>query len=111
MMDSNKMEIGTFYVEKSDKMILSVLSHFTSDEIKSLQQVCERYGEDTDDVRYYDVYIVETTGQTKILKKTSEREVFNYENYLKGNELDVPQYYGKWNDGDNVWILINTYLI
>lgn len=100
------MKIGIFYIEKEDENLLMILSHQIKDEIKKINQICERYGLEKDDVRYYDTYIVETSKGSKIFKKTHEREAFNYETFLHGSRLCVPQYYGKWTDANDVWILI-----
>lgn len=100
------MELGRFYRKVSDEKILEILSHITSDEIKSIYRICERYGEDEGDVRYYDAYEIETVSGSKILKKTNEREVFNYESYLADKEFAVPSYYGKRVEQEDVWILI-----
>ena len=70
--------------------------------------MCERYGEAEDDVRYYDVYEVDTPSGSKILKKTSQREVCNYERFLRDSDFAVPAYYGKYEEGENIWILIEN---
>ena len=71
-------------------------------------QVCERYGEGEDEVRYYDVYEIITPSGSKILKKTGKREVSNYENFLMNKHLPVSTYYGKWENEDDIWILIEN---
>ena len=38
----------------------------------------------------------------------SEREVANYELFLSQGKFAVPQYYGKWTDANDVWILIEN---
>lgn len=102
------MELGRFYIEVSDGKILEILSHITNDEIKFIRQICERYGTGEDDVRYYNVYSIETSSGSKLLKMTDEREVFNYERYLSGRGFAVPFYYGKWMEKDSIWILIEN---
>ena len=102
------MELGRFYVEMNDNRILHILSGITGDEIKSLRQVCERYGFEEAEVRRYDVYEVECTSGKKVLKKTGAREAFNYEAYLVGRGFSVPEYYGKYIEGDVVWILVEA---
>ncbi|WP_294353100.1 phosphotransferase [uncultured Clostridium sp.] len=42
------------------------------------------------------------------MKKTDKREVFNYETYLTGKSFNVPKYYGKYVDENDVWILIEN---
>lgn len=104
------MEKGRFYIKTQNEKILNILSHIMNDEAKSIQQVCERYGNDVNDVRYYDVYTIETSIGSRILKLSSEREAFNYENYLTGKNFAVPFYYGKWIIDDRVWIMIENVL-
>ena len=67
--------------ETVDKNILEIIPKISNEKVDKVSQVCERYGEAEDDVRYYDVYEVDTPSGSKILKKTSQREVCNYERY------------------------------
>lgn len=50
-----------------------------------ITRICEGYSEEEDDFREYDVYKIRSANGIKILKKTSEREVTNYANYLQGH--------------------------
>lgn len=100
------MEMGRFFTEVSDPKIYEIIAHFTRETVTNIQRVCERYGTEEEDVREYDVYRVRMPGGDKILKLTEEREAFNYETYLAGGEYAVPGFYGKWTDGEDVWILI-----
>lgn len=43
-----------------------------------------------------------------ILKKAPEREVNNYENYLRRRGFNVPEYYGSYNDGKDLWIVLES---
>ena len=99
------MELGRFF-NKVDDNIVHILSQIIDDEVKSIYQVCERYGKEEDEVRYYDVYEVEYISGKKILKKAGDREVFNYETYLKYKDFSVPYYYGKYEEENDIWILI-----
>ena len=99
------MAIGRFIRQVKDDNIEYIVSKIIDDEIESIHQVCERYGLETDEVRYYDVYEVELTSGKKVLKKADKREVFNYETYLTSKELSVPYYYGKYVKQDSIWIL------
>ena len=68
-----------------DKEIADIFKKISDEEICKIQQICERYGEEEDDVRYYDVYVITTSSGSKILKKTQCQEVSNYERFLKNN--------------------------
>lgn len=94
--------------ETVDKNILEIILKISNEKVDKVSQVCERYGEGEDDVRYYDVYEVDTPSGSKILKKTSQREVCNYERYLRDSDFAVPAYYGKYEEGENIWILIEN---
>lgn len=100
------MELGRFLISVQEESILYILSQIISDEIKSVYQVCERYGLEEDDVRYYDVYEVECSSGKRVLKQTDTREVYNYETYLLDENFPVPRYYGKYIQEDIVWILV-----
>lgn len=100
------MELGRFLIGVQDEGISHILSQIISDEIKSVYQVCERYGLEEDEVRYYDVYEVECASGKRVLKQTDTREVYNYETYLLDKNFPVPRYYGKYIQEDIVWILV-----
>lgn len=100
------MELGRFYREVSDAGIAEILSRITQNRVISIRQICERYGDTAEDVRYYDAYAVKTDSGDRVLKKTVPREAFLYETYLMNRHFSVPSYYGKWVCGDTVWILI-----
>ena len=91
-----------------DKEIADIFKKISDEEICKIQQICERYGEEEDDVRYYDVYVITTSSGSKILKKTQCREVSNYEKFLKNKHFSVPTYYGKWENDNDFWILIEN---
>ena len=66
----------------------------------SIQQFCEKYGDDPEDIRHYDVYLVSAAGKKCVLKKTDERGIYNYTQYLAGKPFSVPKlidtYEVKW---------------
>lgn len=98
-----------FEIEITDgKEIADIFKKISDEEICKIQQICERYGEEEDDVRYYDVYVITTSSDRKILKKTQCREVSNYEKFLKNKHFSVPTYYGKWENDNDFWILIEN---
>lgn len=100
------MEMGRFFVEVSDPKIHEIVAHITRETVMEIQRVCERYGTEEADVREYDVYRVRMSSGKKILKMTEAREAFNYEKYLSCGKYAVPGFFGKWEDGEDVWILI-----
>lgn len=102
------MEIGRFEVEVKDNKIEEIIFHIMNEKAHAIRQVCERYGENEDEVRYYDAYYVDMSSGCKVLKKVDEREVFLYETYLAGKDFAVPQYYGKCMKENENWILIEN---
>ena len=101
------METGTFEERIEDAQILARCRKILgSTEITAIHRVCERYGTDPEEVRKYDVYNIDTTGGRKILKKVSDREAWNYETFLRGTNLPVPQYYSSCTEGDACWIAL-----
>ena len=60
------MAIGRFIRQVKDDNIEYIVSKIIDDEIESIHQVCERYGLETDEVRYYDVYEVKLTSGKKV---------------------------------------------
>ena len=76
------MELGTFEKEINSLEIMEIATRIIDEQIKSITRVCERYGSDEEDVRYYDVYYVKTISKQYVLKKKDRREVDIYNNYL-----------------------------
>lgn len=97
---------GQYEIEISDKKITEVLSHLTHEKILKICQIVEQYGKQDDEIRYYDVYKIYFTSSIKILKKESNRGVFNYETILSVYPFPVPKYYGKYVFNDENWILL-----
>lgn len=101
------MQLGSFETEVSDGKILNICkSLLKEEEIQKVMRVCERYGVEEEDVRQYDVYQIQTDAGKRTLKKADTREVFNYEKYLSGRSFRVPQYYGKYTEESDSWILL-----
>ncbi|MCR5756276.1 MAG: hypothetical protein K6G30_15865 [Acetatifactor sp.] len=97
-----------FYIDCEDDKIREIASKMTDVSIVKVEQICERYGEADEDVRHYDAYVIVLPDKTCILKKTNERERFNYEHFLSNNTFAVPDFYGSIKDGDNIWILVEN---
>lgn len=103
------MEIGRFEIEINDKKIIDICKKILEQEqINKILQICEQYGTEKDEVRKYDVYLIETSSGYKILKKSDDREISNYERYLNKGNFNVPRYFGKYVDGEDVWILLEN---
>lgn len=101
------MEIGQFEIEINDNKIIHICNELLGKEkVKGIKQICEQYGEAESEVRKYQVYSVETNMGNRILKQSDEREVNNYEIYLADKSFMVPQYFGKYVDGNTIWIVL-----
>ena len=88
------MEYGPFEISDVEAEVRKLAQKILGDgTIESISRICERYGEEEDDVRKYDVYKIKTDSDTRVLKKTSEREASNYEKYLSKYDFHVPEYY------------------
>lgn len=95
-----------FEVEIENDDILRIFRRISGEGIHALRQFCERYGEEEDEVRRYEVYEILTASGEKILKKTHRAEASNYEKYLANRDFPVPKFYGKWEDDTGCWILL-----
>ncbi len=100
------MEIGKFEIKTDNKKVIEIARQASNEKITSIRQVCEQYGDTEEEIRKYDVYIIDSISGSKILKYTSNREINNYEKYLSNKILPVPKYYGNFNDRKENWILI-----
>ena len=49
--------------------------------IDKIYRVCERYGENENEIREYDAYKIVSSSGNMFLKKASELEAVNYEKY------------------------------
>lgn len=103
------MNIGRYENSNVDVKIKSIVATILGDELfEDITRICERYSEEEDDFREYDVYKIRSANGIKILKKTSEREVTNYTKYLQGHGFKAPAFYGNYNDGKDIWIVIES---
>ncbi len=101
------MEYGPFEISEVETEVRELAQKILGDgTIESISRICERYGEEEDDVREYDVYKIKTHSDTRIMKKASEREASNYEKYLSKYDFNVPEYYGKYIDGEDLWVIL-----
>ena len=101
------MEIGAFEERIDNPQLLALCRKISgSTEIINLSRICERYGTSPEDVRKYDVYRIDTAAGQRILKKTSQREIENYNTFLMGTSLPVPRYYGSCTAGDALWMML-----
>ncbi len=100
------MNRGKFEIEVNNSKILQIGEKILKEEqFRKIFQICEQYGTEEDEVRKYDVYRIETDSGNKILKKTNQREMLNYEKYLDKQSFHVPAYNGKYIDDQSIWIL------
>ena len=103
------MQLGRYEIESTDIKIDDIAKKvLASEDINKITRICERYSEEEDDYREYDVYKIKTTSKELILKKASEREASNYKKYLSVCSFNVPKFYGSYKDGDNIWIVIES---
>lgn len=100
------MEPGRFETTVEDDSVLKICRHILYEPINHVSRICERYGTSEEEVREYDVYSIACGSQNLILKKTDYREMSNYEKYLRHAEVNVPQYFGKYDDGSDIWIVL-----
>ena len=77
------MEIGMFEKETGETKIKDIAKRILPDTlIDKIYRVCERYGENEDEIREYDAYKLISSSGNMFLKKASELEAVNYEKYL-----------------------------
>lgn len=63
------MEIGDFEKIIEDKETEQIASSILKEDIKQISRICEQWGENEDEVREYNVYIITTASKKAILKK------------------------------------------
>lgn len=103
------MEIGMYEKEVEDKEIREIAERILPDtSFGKIYRICEQYGEEEADCREYDVYKLVTPEGDRMLKKADKREVSNYEKYLKQKDFCVPEFYGRWDDGADIWIMLES---
>ena len=95
-------------IESKDKKIREIAGCILGKKPSVIYQVCEKYGSDDEDIRYYDVYEIHTESGDYVLKKAGKYELFNYENYLKYMNFSVPTFFGGTKLGASR--LLRTYL-
>jgi len=100
------MEIGNFELDIHNSELESIASQMLTEQIISISQVCERYGNEEDEVRYYDVYYIKTPSKQYVLKKTDINETNIYTHYLTCHPFNVPHFYGSITKNDANWICI-----
>ena len=91
---------------KIHQRVESIFTKVTGLVPKSILQMIEQYGDGVDEIRYYDVFDVETENGHRILKKVSDRELFVYKTYLSEHDLPVPYYCGNYSEDGENWIVI-----
>ena len=105
----NGMEVGQFEINEVSEKIQGIAENILgSGIVESMSRICEQYGPNDDEFRKYDVYKIKTKHGKKILKKASEREASNYEKYLNSESFNVPKYFGRFVDGKNLWIILES---
>jgi len=103
------MEIGMFEKEYGDPKIKNIAELILPDIlIDKIYRVCERYGENEDEIREYDAYKIVSSSGNMFLKKACELEAVNYEKYLSQGEFKVPEFFGKTEENGETWILIGA---
>lgn len=79
------MEIGDFEKIIEDKETEQIASSILKEDIKQISRICEQWGENEDEVREYNVYIITTASKKAILKKNRENRVrYIYKIFIKG---------------------------
>ena len=98
------MELGNFQKPVESDEIRKMASDITGESVKAVSRICEQWGEAEDEVREYDVYVIETDAGKYTLKKTGSKEAQIYAQYLSKGEFHVPQYVGMRQAEDADWI-------
>ena len=98
------MELGNFQKPVESDEIRKMASDITGESVKAVFRICEQWGEAEDEVREYDVYVIETDAGKYTLKKTDSKEAQIYAQYLSKGEFHVPQYVGMRQAEDADWI-------
>lgn len=88
------MELGNFQKSVDSDEIKTMAFEIIGEPVKAVSRICEQWGEAEDEVRDYDVYVIETDAGKYTLKKTGSKEAQIYVQYLSKGEFHVPQYVG-----------------
>ena len=69
------MELGNFQKSVDSDEIKTMAFEIIGEPVKAVSRICEQWGEAEDEVREYDVYVIETDAGKYTLKKTGSKEV------------------------------------
>ena len=79
------MELGNFQKSVDSDEIKTMAFEIIGEPVKAVSRICEQWGEAEDEVREYDVYVIETDAGKYTLKKTGrfmrsicQKESFTY---------------------------------
>ncbi len=82
------MQLGRYEIENTDIKIDDIAKKVLAPEdIKKITRICERYSDEEDDYREYDVYKITTSSKELILKK--RLEIINYIYLLSSRNYEV----------------------
>ena len=99
------MELGNFQKPVESDEIRKMASDITGESVKAVSRICEQWGEAEDEVREYDVYVIETDAGKYTLKKSRQQKKRRFmRQYLSKGEFHVPQYVGMRQAEDADWI-------
>lgn len=93
----------------SDLKVLHIYQKIVSskdEEHCAILQYCEKYGEGEDEIRYYDVFLIQTQSHEYVLKKTNQKEIDIYQHFLNKTSFHVPYFYGYVMIDRQIWMLI-----
>ena len=76
------MELGNFQKSVDSDEIKTMAFEIIGEPVKAVSRICEQWGEAEDEVREYDVYVIETDAGKYTLKKTGSKEAQIYVQYL-----------------------------
>ena len=76
------MELGNFQKSVDSDEIKTMAFEIIGEPVKAVSRICEQWGEAEDEVREYDVYVIETDAGKYTLKKTGSKEAQIYAQYL-----------------------------
>lgn len=85
---------------KKREFVMAIFQSFQKGEIQEIYQQYEEQG------RMYDVFRIECSACSYILKKVEKQEIFVYETYLKDHHLAVPDYFGSLRTEEGNWLLM-----
>ena len=85
---------------KKREFVMAIFQSFQKGEIQEIYQQYEEQG------RMYDVFRIECSACSYILKKVEKQEIFVYETYLKDRHLAVPDYFGSLRTEEGNWLLM-----